>query len=75
MRENLQIVSHGRRWGSAVAALMVLAACGSSSHRYLANREREGVSPRAAVVARRQAVRSVKDPLLQATSDAKIISK
>ena len=35
----LQIVSYGRRWGSAVAALLVLTACGPSGHRYLADRD------------------------------------
>ena len=40
MRETLHIVSKGGRWGSAVAAaLMLMTACGSSSNRYLANRD------------------------------------
>ena len=54
---------------------MVLTACGSSSHRYLADRQ-EKVYLR--VPSSWHDVRlsaSVKDPLLQATSEAKIISK
>jgi hypothetical protein len=54
---------------------MVLTACGSSSHRYLADRE-EKVYLR--VPSSWHDVKlsdSVKDPLLQATSEAKIISK
>lgn len=59
----------------AVATLVVLTACGSSSHRYLANRD-EKVYLR--VPSSWHDVRlspSLHDPLLQATSDAKIISK
>jgi hypothetical protein len=75
MRETLQIVSNGQRWGSVVAALLVLTACGPSSHRFLANRD-EKVYLR--VPNSWHDVKlsdSVKDPLLQATSDAKVISK
>jgi hypothetical protein len=71
----LQIVSNGRRLGSAVAALLVLTACGPSGHRYLANRD-EKVYLR--VPTSWHDVRlsdTIQDPLLQATSDAKIISK
>ncbi|MEY2583294.1 MAG: hypothetical protein QOE09_3143 [Ilumatobacteraceae bacterium] len=71
----LQIVSNGRRLGSAVAALLVLTACGPSGHRYLANRE-EKVYLR--VPTSWHDIRlsaTIQDPLLQATSDAKIISK
>ncbi len=71
----LQIVSNGRRWGTAVAALLVLTACGPSGHRYLANRD-EKVYLR--VPTSWHDVRlsdTIQDPLLQATSDAKIISK
>lgn len=72
---DLLIVLNGRRWGLAVAALMVMTACGSSNHRYLANRD-EKVYLR--VPSSWHDVRlsaSLHDPLLQATSDAKIISK
>ena len=76
MRENLQIVSIGRRRGSAVAAaLIVMTACGSSSSRYLANRD-EKVYLR--VPNSWHDVKlsdSVPDPLTQATSDAKVLSK
>ncbi|MGZ4771015.1 MAG: hypothetical protein ACXWBO_15635 [Ilumatobacteraceae bacterium] len=69
------IVLNGRRWGLAAVALMVLSACGSSHHRYLANRD-EKVYLR--VPSSWHDVRlspTLQDPLLQATSDAKIISK
>jgi hypothetical protein len=76
MRETLQIVSKGGRWGSAVAAaLMLMTACGSSSSRYLANQD-EKVYLR--VPKSWHDVKlsdSVPDPLLQATSDATVISK
>lgn len=75
MRETLQITTYGRRWGWPVAALMVLTACGSSGHRFLANRD-EKVYLR--VPSSWHDVKlsdSVKDPLTQATSDAKVISK
>jgi hypothetical protein len=72
---DLFIVLNGRCWGLAVAALVVTTACGSSSHRFLANRD-EKVYLR--VPSSWHDVRlspSLHDPLLQATSDAKIISK
>jgi hypothetical protein len=76
MRETLHIVSKGGRWGSAVAAaLMLMTACGSSSNRYLANRD-EKVYLR--VPKSWHDVKlsdSVPDPLMQATSDASVISK
>jgi hypothetical protein len=75
MRETLQIVSNGRRWGSAVAALLVLTACGSSGHRFLANQD-EKVYLR--VPSSWHDVKlsdTLKDPVLSATSDAKVISK
>ena len=76
MRETLQIVSNGRRWGSAVAAaLIVLTACGSSSSRFLANQD-EKVYLR--VPKSWHDVKlsdGVPDPLTQASSDAKVLSK
>ncbi len=75
MRETLQIVCNRRRWGSAVAALLVLTACGSSGHRFLANRD-EKVYLR--VPNSWHDVKlsdSLKDPVLSATSDAKVLSK
>ena len=76
MRETSEIVSNGRRWGSAMAAsLFVFTACGSSSSRYLANRD-EKVYLR--VPNSWHDVRlsdTVLDPVLQATSDARVISK
>ena len=76
MRETLQIVSNGRRWGSAVAAALVLmTACGSSSSRFLANQD-EKVYLR--VPKSWHDVKlsdSVADPLTTSTSDAKVISK
>jgi hypothetical protein len=75
MRETLQIVSNGRRWGSAVAALLALTACGSSNSRYLANRD-EKVYLRVPNSWHDVLVSdTIQDPLLQATSDAKVISK
>ena len=75
MRETLQIVCNRRRWGSAVAALLVLTACGSSGHRFLANRD-EKVYLR--VPNSWHDVKlsdTLKDPVLSATSDAKVLSK
>ena len=75
MRETLQIVSNGRRWGSAVAALLFLTACGSTGHRFLANRD-EKVYLR--VPNSWHDVKlsdSLQDPVLSATSDAKVLSK
>ena len=75
MRETLHIVSNGRRWGSVVAALLVLPACGSSGHRYLANRD-EKVYLRVPSSWHDVLLSdSVQDPLTQATSDARVISK
>jgi hypothetical protein len=75
MRKNLGIGSNGRRWGSVVAMLVVFTACGSSSSRYLANRD-EKVYLRVPNSWRDIRVSdSVQDPVLQATSDAKVISK
>lgn len=75
MRETLQIASNGRRWGSVVATLFVVTACGPSSNRYLANRD-EKVYLR--VPKSWHDVKlsdTIQDPVEQATSDAKIISK
>jgi hypothetical protein len=75
MRETLHIASNGRRWGSVVATLFVLAACGPSSSRYLANRD-EKVYLR--VPNSWHDVKlsdSMQDRVEQATSDAKVISK
>ncbi len=75
MSETLRIVSNGRRWGSVVAALMVLSACGSSGHRFLANRD-EKVYLRVPNSWHDVKVSdSLQDPVLAATSDAKVISK
>jgi hypothetical protein len=75
MRETLHIVSNGQRWGLVAAALLVLTACGPSGHRFLAN-QKEQVYLRVPTSWHDVTLSdSVKDPLLQATSDAKIISK
>lgn len=75
MRKNLHIASNGRRWGSVVATLVVLTACGSSSSRYLANRD-EKVYLRVPNSWRDIRVSdSIEDPVLQVTSDARLISK
>jgi hypothetical protein len=71
----LQIVSNGRRWGSVGAVILVLTACGPTGSRFLANRD-EKVYLR--VPNSWHSVKlsdSLEDPLLQATSDAKILSK
>ena len=71
----MQIVSNGRRWGSVVVALFVLSACGPSGSRFLANRD-EKVYLR--VPKSWHDVKlsdSIQDPVLQATSDAKVLSK
>ncbi len=75
MRETLRIVSNGRRWGSAVAAVMVLTACGPSSHRFLANRDEKVYLRVPSSWHDVQLSDTIKDPLLQATSDAKVLSK
>jgi hypothetical protein len=76
MRETLHIVSNGRCWGSAVAAgVFVLTACGSSSSRYLANRDEKVYLRVPNSWHDVQLSDSVPDPLLQATSDAKVLSK
>ena len=75
MRETLQIGTHGRRWGLAAVALLVLASCGSSSSRFLAN-QNEKVYLRVPNSWHDVLLsKSVPDPLLQATSDAKLLSK
>ncbi len=75
MRETLQIVSNGRRWGSVLAALLVLASCGSSGSRYLANRDEEVYLRVPRSWHDILLSDTVQDPLVQSTSDAKIISK
>jgi hypothetical protein len=71
----LDIVSNGRRWGSVLAALVVLTSCGSSSSRFLANRD-EKVYLRVPSSWHDVLLSdAIKDPLLQATSDAKLLSK
>ena len=73
MRETLQIGTHGRRWGLAAAALLVLTSCGSSGSRFLANTD-EKVYLRVPTSWHDVLLsKSVPDPLLQATSDAKLI--
>jgi hypothetical protein len=74
MRETLRIVSNGRYLGLAVGAL-VLTACGPSGHRYLANRD-EKVYLRVPTSWHDVLLSdTIDDPLLQATGDAKVISK
>lgn len=76
MRETLHIVSKGGRWGSAVAAaLMLMTACGSSSSRYLANRDEKVYLRVPNSWHDVKLSESVLDPLMQATSDAKVLSK
>jgi len=75
MSETLQIISNGRRWGSAVAALMVLTACGPSGHRFLANRDEKVYLRVPSSWHDVKLSESMPDPLTQATSDAKVISK
>jgi hypothetical protein len=75
MRETLHIASNGQRWGSVVAALLVLTACGQSGHRYLANRDEKVYLRVPNSWHDVHLTDSMKDPLLQATSDAKVISK
>jgi hypothetical protein len=76
MRETLNIVSNGRRWGSAVAAaVIVFTACGSSSSRYLANRDEKVYLRVPNSWHDVQLSDSIPDPLLQVTSDAKVLSK
>ena len=75
MRETLQIVSNGRRWGSVLAALLVLASCGSSSSRYLADRDEKVYLRVPSSWHDILLSDNVQDPLVQSTSDAKIISK
>jgi len=75
MRETLQIGTHGRRWGLAAVALFVLTSCGPSGNRYLANRD-EKVYIRVPTSWHDVLLsETVPDPLLQATSDAKLLSK
>jgi hypothetical protein len=76
LRETLQIVSKGGRWGSAVAAaIILLTACAPPSSRYLTNRDEKVYLrvPRSWHDVRLSD--SVLDPLTQATSDAKVLSK
>jgi hypothetical protein len=75
MRETLRIVSNGRRWGSAVVAVLILTACGPSSNRYLANRDEKVYLRVPSSWHDVQLSDSIKDPVLQATSDAKVLSK
>jgi hypothetical protein len=75
MRETLQIGTHGRRWGLAAVTLLMLASCGSSSSRFLAD-QNEKVYLRVPKSWHDVLLsKSVQDPLLQATSDAKLLSK
>jgi hypothetical protein len=75
MRETLQIASNGRRWGSVVATLFVLTACGPSSSRYLANRDEKVYLRVPNSWHDVQLSDSIQDRVEQATSDAKVISK
>ena len=75
MRETLQIGTHGRRWGLAAVALLLLVSCGPSGSRYLANQD-EKVYLRVPTSWHDVLLsKTIQDPLLQATSDAKLISK
>jgi len=72
---DLRIGTNGRRWGLAAVALLMLTSCGSSGSRYLAN-TKEKVYLRVPTSWHDVLLsKSVQDPLLQATSDAKLLSK
>ena len=58
-----------------MAAVMVLSACGPSSHRFLANRDEKVYLRVPSTWHDVQLSDSIKDPVLQATSDAKVLSK
>ena len=58
-----------------MAALLVLTACGPSGHRFLANRDEKVYLRVPTSWHDVKLTESMKDPLLQATSDAKIVSK
>ncbi len=75
MRETLHIVSTRRRLGLAVAAVLALAACGSSSNRYLANRDEKVYLRVPSSWHDIKLSDSFTDRLTQSTSEAKVISK
>jgi len=75
MRETLQIGTHGRRWGLAAMALLMLVSCGPSGSRYLANQDEKVYLRVPSSWHDVLLSKTIQDPLLQATSDAKLISK
>jgi hypothetical protein len=75
MGKNLEIASNGRRLGSVVATLFVLAACGPSSSRYLADRDEKVYLRVPNSWHDVQLSDTIQDPVEQATSDARVISK
>jgi len=75
MSETLQIGTHGRRWCLAAVALLIMTACGSSGSRFLANTHEKVYLRVPSSWHDVQLSKSVQDPLLQATSDAKLLSK
>lgn len=75
MSETARITSNGRRWGSAVAALLVLSACGPSGHRFLADRDEKVYLRVPSSWHEVKLDESVQDPLTAATKDAKVLSK
>lgn len=75
MRENQQIVSTRRRLGLGVAAVLALAACGSSSNRYLANRDEKVYLRVPSSWHNINLSDTFSDRLTQSSSEAKVISK
>ena len=75
MSETLHIVPTRRCLGLAVAAVLVLAACGPSSNRYLANRDEKVYLRVPSSWHNINLSDSFADRLTQSTSDAKVISK
>jgi hypothetical protein len=70
---------HGRRYrslsGAAVAAVVVLSACGSSNHRYLADRHEKVYLRVPSSWHELKLSADLPDPLEQATADVRVISK
>jgi hypothetical protein len=78
LRENRQNM-HGRRFqslrGGAVVAVLLLTACGSAQHRYLADRHEKVYLRVPSSWHELKLSPSIPDPLTQATSEARVISK